>query len=259
MHSSFAILILSCDKYADMWSGFFECFKKYFPTGDWLVYLGSNTTMSQEPSVKTLLSGDDQNWSTSYKNILEQIPEQKLFVILEDLYLASPVNKDDFYSIVKFMFDRDANHIRYWALPTPDVPTDNPLIGECLKGAPYRSTVCGFWDREYLLNLLIEGENPWNFEIMGSYRTAYSDGFYATKKPICEYKNMIEKGYWIPESLEWANLNNISIDFNVRPKLRGSNELISCLQMIYFSLMLKLPWKLRIKIMSNLRKALISY
>lgn len=259
MSNSFAVLILSCDKYADMWPGFFECFRKYFPAGDWPIYLGSNTITCQEQSVKTILSGADQNWSSSYKNILEQIPEQKLFVILEDLYLASTVNKNDFFSIIKFLFDKDANHIRYWASPSPDLPTDNPLIGECLKGAPYRSTVCGFWDREYLMNLLIEGENPWNFEIMGSYRTAYSNGLFSTKKPICKYKNMIEKGYWIPNSVEWAKANNILINFDARPILKGSNNIVSLLKIIYFSLVIKIPWKIRIKAMEKIRKALISY
>lgn len=243
-----------------MWLGFFECFRKYFPNGNWPVYLGSNTIPCQEPSVKTILSGDDQNWSTSYKNILKQLPARKLFIILEDLYLASAINKNDFSSIIEFMFDKDANHIRYWASPAPDIATDNPLIGECLKGAPYRSTVCGFWDRKYLIDLLIDGESPWNFEIMGSYRTSYSDGFFATKKPICEYKNMIEKGYWIPDSLNWAKTNNISINSSIRPILKGTGQIVSLLQIFYFSLIAnKISWKARIKLMNKLRKALITY
>ena len=259
MIQSFAVLVLSCDKYSDVWPAFFECFRKYFRAGNWPVYLGSNTKKGHDPEVITILSGGDPDWSTSYKRILQQIPQKKLFVILEDLFLSSKVDEHMLVALVDFMFEKDARHIRYWANPLPDLPTDNPLVGECVKGAPYRSTVCGLWDRDYLLRLLIEGESPWNFEIMGSYRTSYSDGFYATTSPICEYKNMIEKGKWVSASVEWANRNGISLPLELRPMLTGGNHVKSLLQTCLFNLILRIPWKGRVSLMNQIRKLLISY
>lgn len=259
MSQSFAILVLSCDKYSDVWPTFFKCFRENFPASDWPVYLGSNTKECHEPGVITILSGGDPDWSTSYKRILEQIPQRKLFVILEDLLLSSKVDENTLGTLVDFLFEKEANHIRYWANPPPDLPTDNPLIGECAKGAPYRSTVCGFWDRKYLLGLLIEGENPWNFEIMGSYRTSYSNGFYATTSPLCGYQNMIEKGKWIPASVAWAKRNGVSLSIETRPMLKGGNQLKSLLQMGIFNLILHISWKYRVRLMNQLRKLFISY
>lgn len=259
MNQSFAVLVLSCDKYSDVWPAFFKCFRKNFPTGDWPIYLGSNTRECNEPGVVTILSGSDPDWSTSYKRILEQIPQKKVFVILEDLFLSSKVEEKVLATLVNFMFEKDANHIRYWARPSPDLPTDTPLIGKCAKRAPYRSTVCGLWDRDYLLKLLIEGENPWNFEILGSYRTSYSDGFYAMNSPLCEHKNMIEKGRWIPASVDWAKQHGISLPLDSRPILKGGNQLISLLQMGIFNLVLQVPWQYRVKLMNQLRRLFISY
>lgn len=259
MTHSFAVLVLSCDKYADVWPAFFKCFRKNFPTGNWPIYLGSNTEECAESGVISVLSGSDPDWSASYKRILEQIPQKKIFVILEDLFLSSRVDANVLTTLMDFMFEKNANHIRYWANPTPDFPTDNPLVGECAKGAPYRSTVCGFWDRDYLLKLLIEGETPWNFEIFGSYRTSYSKGFFATNAPLCEYKNMIEKGRWIPESVDWAERNGISLPLENRPKLKGGRQLISRLQMGIFALILQIPWQYRVRLMNQIRKLLISY
>lgn len=259
MQKSFAVLVLSCDKYADVWPAFFQCFWKNFPAGDWPVYLGSNTINCQEPQVITLLSKDDCDWSTSYKKILEQIPEKKIFVILEDLFPASKVDPDTINSLIDFMFEKDAKYIRYWANPLPDVSTENPLIGECLKGAPYRSTVCGIWDKEYLLSLLLEGENPWNFEILGSYRTSYTNGFYSTYVPLFQFKNLIEKGRWIPSSVEWAQSNNIQLSLQARPILKRTGWLKSFLQMKLFDLILQLPWKYRVNLMNKIRRILISY
>lgn len=259
MNQSFAVLVLSCDKYSDLWPAFFSCFRKNFPIGDWKVYLGSNTQNCNEPGVVTILSGSDPDWSTSYKRILEQIPQTKLFVILDDLLLSSKVDEDVFKTLVHFLFEKEANHIRYWAYPLPDSPTDNPLVGECAKGAPYRATVAGFWDRRCLMSLLIEGESPWNFEILGSYRTSYSGGFYATTTPLCEFRNLVEKGKWIPASFDWAMQNGLPLSLESRPRLRGGSQLISRLQMKIFNLVSRVPWQLRVKLMNQLRRILISY
>jgi len=256
---SFAVLVLSCDKYADLWPAFFKCFRENFPISDWPIYLGSNTKESNEPGVKTILSGEDVDWSTSYINILNQIPQEKIFVILEDLLPSSKVDGNILTNYINFMFEKDANHIRYWPNPKPDIATDNSLIGECKRGAPYRATVCGFWDRDYLLQLLLKGENPWYFEILGSYRTSYSDGFYATYTPICEHKNMIEKGQWIPASLHWAQKEGLPIIIDSRPILTGDNLGISLLQRVIFKGIIRIPWKYRVRLAHFLRKLLISY
>lgn len=255
----FAFLLLSCDKYADMWSPFFLQFRKYIPCEGVRFYVGSNSVACNVPDTISVLSGDDPDWSTSYKRILAQIPERKLFVILEDLLVASPIDEAMFDSIVDFMFEVDAKHIKYWAAPSFDMPSDQPGIGYYHPGAPYRATVCGFWDRKCLMNLLLEGENPWNFEILGSYRTSYSDGFYGVSRSLFEFKNMIEKGLWIPKSVAWAKSHDIALDLDIRPMLKGGSRLVSQLQMLYFRLMVRVPWKHRLALMNKLRKALISY
>jgi len=259
VRQSFAVLVLSCDKYSDVWPAFFKCFRENFPAGDWPVYLGSNTKECHEPGIVTVLSGSDPDWSTSYKRILEQIPQKKIFVILEDLFLSSKVNVDEFTALVKFMFEREVNHIKYWANPLPDLPTDNRLVGEYAKGAPFRSTVCGLWDRDCLLSLLIEGENPWDFEIMGSYRTSYSDGFYTTTAPLCNYKNMIEKGRWIPASVEWARTEGLALELDKHSLPKRGRGFVSLIKMGYFDLMIHVPWRWRVALMNKLRRAFISY
>lgn len=259
MTQDFAILVLSCDKYSDLWPPFFQCFRKNFPTGEWPIYVGSNSKICDEPGVVTILSVNDEDWSTSCKRILKQIPERKLFVILEDLFAASRVDERLLSAAIDFLFAADAKHIRYWPGIPLDGPSEHPDIEYFARGAPYRANVCGFWDREYLMGLLLEGESPWNFEILASYRTSYVDGFYGLRKPLCEYRNLVEKGCWIPDSVEWARKNDVTLDFAKRPMLVGGRHVISRLQMAYFRIMLRVPWRKRVKVMNMLRKLLISY
>jgi len=70
---------------------------------------------------------------------------------------------------------------------------------------------------------------------------------------------MIEKGCWIPQSLEWARENGIELALDKRPLLTGGNKLISNLKMFYFGLMRRLPWHWRVSLMNKLRRILISY
>lgn len=259
MTQDIAVLVLSCDKYADLWPSFFRCFRKNFPTGEWPVYLGSNTKTCDEPGVTTILSGDDPDWSTSCKRILEQIPERKLFIVLEDLFASSPVDEGLLSATIEFLFAKDAKFIRYWHVLALDGATEHPDIGSFARGAPYRATVCGFWDREFLTSLLLEGESPWNFEILGSYRTSYVDGFYGLRRSLFESKNLVEKGSWIPESVAWARENGLALDLDTRPMLVGRKRLISLLQMAYFWTMMRVPWQKRVGAMNLLRKLLISY
>lgn len=257
--NDFAILILSCDKYADLWAPFHKNFFRFFPVANYPVFLGSNLVPSDLPGVVSVLSGKDADWSTSCKRILEQIPQAKLFIILEDLLLASPAAEEGFEAALRYLFEKNAVHIKYWAQLPADEYSEDPWLGIHHRGAPYRATVCGFWDRKYLLNLLIEGENPWNFEILGSYRTSYSDGFYGLARPLCEFRNLVEKGCWIPESVEWAQREGISLDLEKRPMLKGGRQFLSRAKMLYFNLILRVPWHWRTRLMNKLRRALISY
>jgi hypothetical protein len=259
MNKNFAILILSCDKYADLWPVTLSQFSKHFGQSSIKVYFGSNIQKCEDLNVIPLLSGEDKDWSSSYLAILKQIPEKKLFVLLEDLIIVSTIDRSRFTACLKFLECQDANHIKYWPSPIPDRSSDNPEFEIYDRGAPYRATVCGFWDRECLEKLLIPGENPWNFEVLGSYRTSYIDGFYGLTTPLFSFINLVEKGCWIPDSLKVARGMGIKIDTKPRSALKGGRSLKSRVQMICFNLILKIPWRYRVSAMALLRKIFISY
>ncbi|MDA8454077.1 hypothetical protein M4R22_04800 [Acidovorax sp. GBBC 3334] len=257
--SDFAILILSCDKYSDLWAPFMDQFRKQFPENIYPVYFGTNEIPFSENGVIPVLSGEDRDWSSSFRAILQQIPAKKVFVILEDLMVATKIDPARFRHCVEFIDRHDALHLKYWNHIKTDLDTSDPAIGEFKRGAPYRATVAAFWDRNYLLKLLLDGENPWNFEIMGSYRTSYSDGFYGMKEPLFDFVNLVEKGHWIPDSLDWAKKEGVALNVAKRPALTGQRGRIAVLQTLYFGWMARVPWQRRLRWMQTLRRALICY
>ncbi len=259
MKHDLCILVLSCDKFADLWEPFFTLFEKNRNHCPYPVYLGSNTAGYEDTQIKTIYSGEDIDWSTSYKSIVQQIPHKYILVLLEDVFIISKIDVEKITQSVQFMQKNNAKHIHFRPTPKPDKWLPNQEIGVYEKRAPYRVNVVGFWDREYLLNLLIDGESPWNFEIQGSYRTAYDEGFYCLNVPLFSHVHVVEKGCWFPEAIAYCNEHNIVLELDKRPVLSNLTRLKSKLQMYYFNLMIKVPWKFRVKCMDILRKLLISY
>jgi len=258
MNNDLGILILSCDKFCDLWKPYFSLFWKYYD-GPSQVYLGSNSVIFQGDNINTIYSGEDIDWSTSCRNILKQIPNKYILLLLEDIFITSKIDTDRITQHLQYMKENKVKHIHLVPTPKPDKWIMNREIGVYEKGAPYRVNVVGYWDKEYLLRLLLDGESPWDFEIKGSYRTVYDDGFYCLQKPLFSTLHVLEKGRWLPEAVNYSKEHNISLEIEKRPILSSLTNLKSNLQEYYFNIIVKIPWRFRVRIMNILRKLLISY
>lgn len=257
MKSEFAVLILSCDKYSDLWEPFFSQFWKNWPNCPYKVYLGSNEVVyKKDKRVITLQSGKDLNWSSSYKKILEQIPEEHVFVWLEDAFLTKSVNVELFAKCFNLLKNKSARHIHFRPVPKPDSIVDEDF-GKYLKGMPYAATVMGFWNKEYLKRILLDGENAWNFEIMGSYRASFDEGFYCLLNPVINYIHLVEKGKWIKKGITECEKHNIKLNLNKR-KIMPIN-VVNVFKDFYFGVMVNTPWLSRVNLMNTLRRLIISY
>lgn len=254
-----AILVLSCDKYADLWKPFFHQFWKCWPDCPYPVYLGSNTRTFADKKVKTILSGPDKNWSSSLLAILNQIATPYVYIWLDDIFPVEAVDADRFNDAIEFMKDERANHIHVIPKPKPDSAIHNVAYGVYEKGAPYRVNALGFWNVLCLKQLLIPGESPWNFEVMGSYRSRYTDGFYCCMDSPIKTLHVIEKGRIFREAYDYCMSHNIPLDVKKRPVLESAPFFKSQLQKLYFNTVIRIPWKFRLSFMNLMRKLMVSY
>ncbi len=254
-----SILFLSCDKYKDVWKPLFYCVNKYFKQDAYPVYLGSNTLSYNNKNITTLLSGPDKDWSTSLLKILDQIKTPYIFLWLDDFFPISAINIVRFSNTLYFMMKNKVKHMHIMPQPKPDQITNGGLYGVYEKKAPYRVTAFGFWEVETLRRLLLPGENPWNFEIMGSYRSSHMDGFYCAMEPLFSRMNVVEKGKIFKEAYVYCQKHGIPLDISKREVITNKNLVKSELQKYIFNTMIKIPWKFRVSVMNVLRKIMISY
>lgn len=260
MPSEFSVLILSCDKYSDLWEPFFHLLWKNWSDCPYPVYLGSNTIeYKKDKRVKTILSGKDTDWSASFKKILAQIPEKYIFVWMEDAFITSNIETERFAETFNFMKTTGAIHIYH----RPNLQFERWIkkgrYGVYEKGMPYRVSAVGFWQKDYLTSLLLNGENSWGFEVFGSYRASYDEGFYCLRKQLFEFIHLVEKGRWLPVGVDYCMQNKVPIDISARPKIMAEKRILSLLQAAYFNRILCISWKYRVKLMNLLRRLLVSY
>lgn len=201
----FAVMVVSCDSYSDLWEPFFKLFWLFWPDCPFQVYLISNHLTFDMPGVKNLPIGDDISWSDNMKKAIPLVVEDQLFLLLEDLFLVDFIKTDTVLRIFYWFLDSKANYLRINPFPEPDRPY-NDLVGVVSKGTIYRtSTITSLWRKEVLYNLLRPDESAWDFEISGSTRSDFYDGFYVTRKSHFPIMNAVIRSKWSRHAIKRLN------------------------------------------------------
>ena len=216
-----AVLVTSCDKYQDLWEPFFTLFFRYWQDCPYPVYLGTNHFKYDHDKVKTIAIGDETDWSSDFRSMLEQIPQPYVIVLIEDYLLTQSVDTAMIDRLVAYIGDKGAGCLRLYPCPGPDLPcSDNPLVGEISKGANYRlSLQAAIWDKQTLLELLREGESAWELELNGTKRTNDLDAPFLSvigDSPIPYFCTGVVKGKWARGAVELCEREGIEVDLTVR-------------------------------------------
>jgi hypothetical protein len=196
-----AILVVSCDRYADLWEPFFALFDKYWPDCPYQRYLGSNEKPFVRPGVTGVLGGPDDTYSTGLMRMLRQIPEDYVIFWVEDRYVSGPVATAQVRRLVDDAIARGAGYLKL-------IP-EHPLAyheraaeyGEVPPGTRYRlSMTVALWRKETLLALLDPRESAWELEHNGTQRShARPEPFLALSprlrwRPPIPHRHLIVKG-----------------------------------------------------------------
>jgi hypothetical protein len=174
-----AILIPSCDKYSDLWQPFTQLLFKYWPElnnvhANVPIYLTSNQESFTHPRIKNILIPAETNWSDSMRTALQQINSQYVLILLEDYLLKQPVKNQDFWAEFAIMRQLNAAYLQVgdWVAFIDNSSAYPHNIKAKQQFGELRNNLnAAIWDREMLLSLLKSGENAWEFEHYGNFRS----------------------------------------------------------------------------------------
>ena len=88
MMQDMCILVVSCDKYADCWTPFSDCMRKFWPDCPYPVYLCTESGEPENGAVYSKVFHEQtQIWTARVRKACEKIKESHILVVLEDQWL----------------------------------------------------------------------------------------------------------------------------------------------------------------------------
>jgi len=218
--ASLPVLVVSCDRYADLWPPFFELFWRRWPDCPGPVYLGTNFAGSDDPRVRTLRIGADVTWASGVLEMLDQIDAPYLIVMLEDFLLMDPVDNARIERLADIAIAEGLGCLRLYSIFPPDVPVEGyPELGAFPPGSNWRITAqAAIWRTETLRRLLVPGFSAWDFEMVGSQMSDdMPDRIWGVINPALVYDHGVEKGRWTPLGLSICRSAGVVPDLAKRP------------------------------------------
>lgn len=208
-----AVVVLSCDKYSDLWAPFVHCFRKCWPDCPFPVYIFANQKRFEGgPGIGTILSGEDRDWSSSIKACLQQLREEYVLVLFDDVFLCRPVASDRLALLLGWLGRHKPTYLRFRPVPRPDERV-NRDIGRYRESTLYRTAVFAIWRRESFKAMLQAGESAWQFEFNGLARAAADPAYYGCYRGnVLPYVHGVEKGKWVPAARRWLLQMGASVE-----------------------------------------------
>lgn len=171
-----AILVPSCDSYSDLWQPFFQCLFKYWPDCPFPLYLGANTISYPDPRVRSILVGEDKDYSSNLAVMLQHVPYSYVLLWIEDRVLSETLDTAHLLRHVRSFMDCGGGYFKLIANHPIAAPDKGKEFAALPKSERYRASITvALWRKEVLLSLLRPGESAWELETNGSKRSAQLD------------------------------------------------------------------------------------
>jgi len=202
------IVVISCDLYADTCRAFDDRLKKVWPDCPWEVIFVTNSKKLQvNRTVYYLGDRPDIAFGWRLKTFLRQYYDDSHLLFMMSDYLLKDVNAPVVQRAAELCVDSNGGiaHCRLRPMPPPQFDYPEPGFGRIDKRKRYcLSLQPGIWERETLMNLLRESEDPWKTEIWGSGRVAHNvkGVFLSTKEMVMPHTNYYYKGQ--PQGVNWV-------------------------------------------------------
>ena len=223
------IVINTCDAYCDVLKLFFAALNEYWPNNNFRIVINSEKNIYNEYNACThTYTSGKLSWGSRLINTLESINTEFVLMLFDDFILENFVNKDEIDSAQKLIFSNEGISVVY--LMNTNLPfkfsDDQNKFSELLDICDFRlNTYPGLWRREHLISYTGVNDNPWAWEVFGSYRTFNKKRKFYTLNPkfpdIIPYNHekggAIYRGKWVKEIVDHKiSKYGLNIDTSIR-------------------------------------------
>lgn len=170
MGKKMTMLIMSCDKFSDLWDGHVKLLEENWPDRDMETYIVTDAETSKcFENVKIISAGDTVEWSERLAYALNYVDTEYVFITLDDYFLIKKVDNARIKALAEMMTKENADYIRIFHHP-------HRATGKRLESytglyeidTTYTYSVNlypGIWRKSFLEKALEKPRNPWQLEV----------------------------------------------------------------------------------------------
>jgi hypothetical protein len=199
-----SFVVISCDRYRDLWDPFFGCLEKFWPDCPFRRFLVTNEASYPREGVSVINIGPDRDYANNLISAVSAVPTPWLILWVEDAVLTERIDTARVLSIIEEAVGMGAGYLKL----TPDAPLSfddakGERIGEIPRGVRYRSAIgTALYRKETLLKLLVPGYSAWEMD-KSTLSNELPEPFMAltvreARKPLLPIINAVIKGRWYP-------------------------------------------------------------
>ena len=207
--SDVTVLVNSCDAYKDVQVLFYKALNEYWPDIPYKVVMNSE---SNELLGYTDKEKIEKPWGARLIDILNKINSKYVIMLFDDFILEDKIDQDKINATLNLLENENRSSVFYLNVASVREHKDDPSSDyRILKNqADYRlNSVPAVWKKKDLLKYTRKFDNPWTWEIFGTYRTFGKNIFYSTSSQqydIFKYNSRkggaIYRGKWVKEVVE---------------------------------------------------------
>lgn len=196
------LVVVSCDRYADLWEPFFGCLARYWPDCPFPVQLVTNERGFDRPGVEVVRIGPDRDYASNLIAATAAVRTPWLILWVEDALFTRRIDTARVLSILEEAVSAGAGYLKLTA-DTPlafDAPP-GARVGEIPRGVRYRSAIgTALYRKDVLLKLLVPGSSAWDLDT-SDRSNALAEPFMAltsreARTPLLPIVNAVIKGRW---------------------------------------------------------------
>ena len=246
-----AFVVVSCDKYSDMWEPLFKCIFKYWPDCPFEKYLITNHMGLANPEIHVIKIGDDETYSDNIRKALKQIEHEWVILWLDDVFIAEKVNTKRFVEILEYVKSQKPASFKFDPrMPMAYIADSLQEVGRLPKGIKYRAGIGStFYNRKVLLKLLVPGYSAWELD-RNTVDLQIDEPFYAltptsSLNPPIKYEHILIKGRLTIDSLQFLRYEGFENLLKIRKKQAIKNYIYMKLYYIRLTLycLFRVYWK----------------
>jgi len=220
------VFVSSCDSYQAVWVPFCYGLRKYWPDCPWPIRFVTNYL--DPPCGSSLKVGKDKDWTTTQRRALEQISTEVILFMLDDFWLIEPVDTKSLIEFAGLIIHKKVDKIHLTNFSDEKKTPSESKIDSRLNGytrkSRYRTALqASLWRVSTFLNLMRDGEAPWDFETKGSVRSQDAPFVFLNVKEhhyisYIKRPGACERGEWTEPAKKYAAKEGLQINFSMGPK-----------------------------------------